>query len=144
MGELHNHLLEWRSLITDQLIDFIRAHVSQIGGLSPARSSPHSVRRTGSVPPGTGRRRLTGRPRRQPPPRPRMPQLRHPGSDRFSDKLREVFPGIPELRDGYLWPNGRPGLGIEIDEKLAARFPIEVKPIEWTQSRWPDGTLWTP
>jgi mannonate dehydratase len=62
----------------------------------------------------------------------------------FGDALYEVFPGTPELRDGYLWPNDRPGFGIDLDESLAARYPIETGPIEWTQSRWPDGTLWTP
>jgi hypothetical protein len=34
--------------------------------------------------------------------------------------------------------------GIDIDESKAARYPIELAPIQWTQSRWPDGTLWTP
>jgi mannonate dehydratase len=62
----------------------------------------------------------------------------------FGDALYEVFPGTPELKDGYLWPNDRPGLGIDLDESLAAKYPIELAPIEWTQSRWPDGTLWTP
>jgi len=62
----------------------------------------------------------------------------------FGDASLDVFPGTPELRDGHLWPNDRPGLGIDIDEDLAARFPIEVRPIGWTQSRWPDGTSWTP
>src|SRR5260221_7570964 len=37
MGELHNHPLEWRTLVSEQLIDFIRAHISQLGGLTPAR-----------------------------------------------------------------------------------------------------------
>ena len=49
-----------------------------------------------------------------------------------------------ELRGGYLWPNTRPGLGVDIDEAKAAKYPITVAPVEWTQSRWPDGTIWTP
>src|SRR5207302_11246368 len=37
---------------------------------------------------------------------------------------KDVFPGCPELKDGYLWANDKPGLGIDLDEKLAAKFPV--------------------
>ena len=39
------------------------------------------------------------------------------------ETLKEVFPGTPEVRRGYMWPNGKPGLRVDSDEKLAARFP---------------------
>jgi mannonate dehydratase len=145
MGELHNHPLEWRPLIVEHLIDFIRAHLSQLGGLTPARKlaalcEAFGVRTAwhgpGDVSPvghaanlhldlachNFGIQEVIG----------------------FGEPLYEVFPGIPELRDGYLWPNDRPGFGIDLDETKAAQYPIELKPIQWTQSRWPDGTLWTP
>ena len=37
----------------------------------------------------------------------------------------EVFPGFEqhELRDGMMWPNDLPGLGIDCDEEAAARYP---------------------
>ena len=28
------------------------------------------------------------------------------------------------MKDGYLWVNEKPGWGIEIDEKLAAKYPF--------------------
>ena len=46
---------------------------------------------------------------------------RSPG---FSDALREVFPGTPELRGGYVHANDGPGWGVDLDETAAARYPI--------------------
>ena len=58
----------------------------------------------------------------------------------LSDRMAEVFPGCPELRDGYVYLNGKPGLGIDIDEALAARFPCGNELPQWTLARAPDGT----
>jgi mannonate dehydratase len=56
----------------------------------------------------------------------------------------EMFPGTPELRGGFAYPNARPGLGIEFNESLAAKYPPDDKATGWTESRLPDGTLWRP
>jgi mannonate dehydratase len=145
MGELHTNPLEWRPLIAEQLIDFIRAHVSAIGGLTPARKlaalcETFGVRTAwhgpGDVSPIGHAANL-------------HLDLACPNFGiqeviRFGEPLREVFPGTPELRAGYLWANELPGFGVDIDEKKAAHYPPTIARIEWTQSRWPDGTLWTP
>ena len=48
------------------------------------------------------------------------------------------------LNEPKLWANDKPGFGVDIDEAKAALYPISIPPIKWTQSRWPDGTMWTP
>jgi len=52
----------------------------------------------------------------------------------------ELFPGMPRARDGYLYPNDAPGLGIDFDEALAAQYPPRDYLEEWTQARLPAGT----
>ena len=145
MGELHNNPLEWRPLVVEQLIDFIRAHISQLGGLTPARKlaalcEAFGVRTAwhgpGDVSPVGHAANL------------HLDLACHNFGIQevinLSEPLYEVFPGTPELRAGHLWANDKPGLGIDVDEAKAAKYPISLSPIEWTQSRWPDGTLWTP
>lgn len=41
----------------------------------------------------------------------------------FNERSREVFDGCPVLKDGYLYANEKPGWGIEVDEKAAAKYP---------------------
>jgi mannonate dehydratase len=145
MGELHNNPLEWRPLIAEQLIDFIRAHISQLGGLTPARKlaalcEAYGVRTAwhgpGDVSPIGHAANL------------HLDLACHNFGIQevisFSEALYEVFPGTPELRNGYVWANDKPGFGVDLDEAAAAKYPISLKVIEWTQSRWPDGTVWTP
>ena len=35
----------------------------------------------------------------------------------------EVLPGRPQIRNGMMFANDSPGLGIDINEKLAAKYP---------------------
>ena len=58
--------------------------------------------------------------------------------------LLEVFPGLPEFRDGYVYPNDRPGLGVELDEEEAAKYPCDHSPVQWTQTRARDGAMQLP
>ena len=145
IGELYNNPREWDNLIAKRLMDFIRVHISQIGGITPARklavfSECFGVRTAwhgpGDVSPvghaanvhldinahNFGIQEWSG----------------------ISDILHNVFPGAPALKNGYVYPNEKPGLGIDIDEKLAARFPCDGDVTFWTQTRLPDGTLATP
>jgi mannonate dehydratase len=56
----------------------------------------------------------------------------------------DVFPGMPEVRNGCAVANGQPGLGIDFDEALAAKFPCDPASPTWTVARLPDGTIWRP
>ena len=41
-----------------------------------------------------------------------------------NDRLREVFDGYPEVRDGYVYANEKARLGIEINMKAVAKYPF--------------------
>lgn len=141
MGELFTHPVEWETLVKDRLIDFIRCHVSNIGGLTPARKlatfcEAFGVRTAwhgpGDVSPvGHAANLHLGISSHN------LGIQEWPG---FSDRLREVFPGAPEVRGGYAYLNDRPGLGVDIDEEKAARYPCLHRLPDWTLARLPDGT----
>jgi mannonate dehydratase len=141
MGELFNHPREWQPLISGRLIDFIRMHISQMGGITPARNvaafaNMYGIRTAwhgpGDVSPVGHAANL-------------HLDLWAPNFGiqewcRFPEQVYEIFPGTPEVRDGYMYPNDQPGLGIDINEALAAKFPCEDEVIHWTQTRLPDGS----
>jgi mannonate dehydratase len=145
MGELYSNPQEVLPPVAKRLIDYIRVHVSAIGGITPALKLAHLSDAFGV------RTAFHG-------PRDVSPvgmaanvamdvHLRNFGIQEWAlrtDNERKVFDGIPELSGGYAYPNGKPGLGIEVDEKAAARFPAQDRVIDWTQSRLSDGTLWRP
>ena len=157
-GELFNHPFEWRTLIADRLIDYIRVHLSQIGGITPARklqifAEQFGVRTAwhgpGDMSPlahaanihidlaarNFGVQEWSG----TEPPNFVIQKLKGP-----RDALLDVFPGMPEFRSGYVYANDKPGLGVDIDEVEAAKYPCENNVTTWTQTRWFDGALQTP
>ena len=148
MGELFNSPHEWRSLVKDQLIDFIRVHLSQIGGLTPAlklaafcdvfgvRTAWHGPGDVSPVGHAANVHLDLA-----------TPNFGIQEARSFTQAEQDVFPGCPELRAGYYWANGKSGLGIDLDEKLAARFPIQDQPpfdLHWGQLRRADGTSTKP
>ena len=149
MGELYNNPHEIIPMVKDRLLDFMRVHVSQIGGLTPARKlaalcEAFNVRTAWHGPTDVS-------------PVGHAAQLMldlnvwnfgiQEAGPYQTDLLREVFPGTPEVRNGYMWANGKPGLGIDIDEELAAKYPI-TEPARsnwsWGNVRLADGTIIRP
>lgn len=64
----------------------------------------------------------------------------------FGERAQEVFPGCPEIRDGYMWPNDKPGFGVDINEELAVQYPFPEHPLNgaWPAVRRLDGTVIRP
>jgi mannonate dehydratase len=145
MGELFNNPHEWTGLITERLIDFIRVHISQVGGLSVARKiaalcewfnvrsawhGPGDVSPVGHA--ANAHLDLA------------IPNFGIQESVRFNDRTREVFPGCPTLKNGYMYINEAPGFGVDINEELAAKFPLPEHPGYWSPVRRSDGTAVRP
>jgi mannonate dehydratase len=148
MGELFNNPNEWVDIVSGRLIDFIRCHLSQIGGLSPARkvAALCDFFRVRSAWHGPGD----------------VSPIGHAANLHldlsiwnfgiqeatiFNDAAREVFPGTPEVKDGMMWANDKPGLGVDFNEALAAKFPINDDPpfdLDWGRLRGKDGTIRRP
>jgi mannonate dehydratase len=145
MGELFSNPNEWRPLITNRLIDFIRVHISTIGGITPAYKLAHFCEAFGI------RTAWHGPPDVSPVGHAANIHLDISGSNfgiqewsGFSEKMLEVFPGCPELRNGYVYLTDKPGLGIDIDESKAAQYPCKNDLPKWTLARLPDGTAVRP
>jgi mannonate dehydratase len=148
MGELFNSPHEWTGLVSSRLIDFIRVHISQVGGLSKARKmaamceffgvrtawhGPGDVSPVGHA--ANVHLDLA------------VPNFGVQEARQFTQAEQDVFAGCPELKNGYYWANDKPGLGIELDEQLAAKFPIRDDPpfdYHWGNTRRLDGTIVTP
>ncbi len=130
MGELFVNPAEYLPLIQERAIDFIRVHLSAIGGVTPGRKLAalcefYGVRTAwhgpGDVSPAGHAANLHLDLA--------CPNFGIQEAYLFPERTRAVFPGCPEIRDGMLWPNERPGLGVEIDERAAARHPFPPDPL---------------
>ena len=147
MGELYNNPHEVIPMIKDRLLDFLRIHISQIGGITPARKlaalcEAFNVRTAWH---GPGDTSPVGHAANL------MLDLNtiNFGIQEyaiFGENTKEVFPGCPEVKDGYMWPNGSPGLGIDINEELAAKFPFKERAYggAWDTLRRADGSVVKP
>ncbi|WP_018612662.1 enolase C-terminal domain-like protein [Segetibacter koreensis] len=143
MGELFNNINEFKMPMVNQWFDYIRVHVSQVGGITPAMKIARlgewfniktAFHGPGDVSP--------------------VGHAAHAHIDlaiwnfgiqeavHFSDKLKSVFTGCPTMNNGYMSVNEVPGIGVDINEKEAAKYPITTKS-NW-QVRKRDGTIIRP
>ncbi|MCR5536298.1 MAG: starvation-sensing protein RspA [Succinivibrio sp.] len=157
-GELFNNEAMFRTLIVRRLIDFIRVHITQLGGITPAKklaifAEQFGVRTAwhgpGDMSPvghaanihldlssvNFGVQEWSG----IEPPNFVIQKL-----NEKKGALLEVFPGMPEFRRGYVYANDKPGLGIEVNEQEALKYPNHDEVTTWTQTRGQDGALVLP
>jgi mannonate dehydratase len=140
VGEVFDSIYDCQQLIREQLIDYIRTSVVHAGGISHLRkiaslAELHHVR--------TGAHGATDL----------SPvcmaaalhfdlSVHNFGIQEYmphTDDTYRVFPHAYSFADGAMHPGDRPGLGVEIDESLAATFPYEraYLPV----ARKSDGTM---
>lgn len=141
VGEVFNSIHDCRTLIEEQLIDYIRATVVHGGGISHLRKIAALAElyqvRTGSH----GATDLS----------PAcmgaalhfdlwVPNFGIQEYMRHTEETDAVFPHAYSFEDGYLHPGEAPGIGVDIDEDLAATFPYE--PRQLPIARLGDGAMW--
>jgi mannonate dehydratase len=140
VGEVFNSIFDCQLLIQEQLIDYIRASVTHAGGISHLRKIAHMAEifhvRTGCHGPTD-----------------LSPvcmaaalhfdlSIHNFGVQEYMPHTAEtdrVFPHTYRFEAGFMHPGEAPGLGVEIDEALAAQFPY--RPASLPLNRKEDGTM---
>ena len=141
MGELINNPHEWVGPMSQRYFDFIRIKLSQVGGITPAmkiarlgewfnvRTAWHGPRDTSPVGHAANAHINLA-----------IWNFGILEMSEFPDHVREVFPGAPTHKDGFMFVNEAPGLGIDFDEAKAKKYPLPENQYKWTQLRKNDGT----
>ena len=159
-GELYVNNNEWHDAVIDRSVDYLRSHISDIGGITPALrmaafAAEFGVRTCWHCPPDLspvaasalinidlaipnfGLQEWSGV---------RTYDFLQQSKGHDADEaMHEVFKNMPEYgNDGFVYGNELPGLGVEIDEEAAKKYPPAYPVTTWTQTRNFDGSLQTP
>ncbi|MCO1658619.1 D-mannonate dehydratase ManD [Pseudonocardia humida] len=140
VGEVFNTVFDSAQLIREQLIDYIRCSVVHAGGITHLRriydlAALHHVRTgahgaTDMSPVCMAASLQLGI---------SVPNFGLQEHMPHTAETDAVFPHAYHYADGYLHPGDEPGLGIDIDEELAARHPYRAASLP--VNRLADGTL---
>lgn len=146
-GELVSSMADAVRLIASGGVDYLRVHVSAVGGLTPARKLAtlcelSGVRTAWHGPPDVSpvgaavnvTLDVTS------------PAFGIQEAHVYPETVDEVFPGTLRMADGYITPSDKPGWGVDLDEKAAAKYPPRTHLHErWAaRVRRPDGGLEPP
>jgi mannonate dehydratase len=141
LGEIFNTIWDCQQLISEQLIDYIRATSVHAGGVTGlkrifdfasvyhVRTACHGPQDVSPVAMGVNTHIDAWAP--------------NFGIQEFADYTElqhEVFPHAWSRDVGWLTPGEAPGHGVDIDETLAAKYPYERSYLP--VARLEDGTLW--
>jgi mannonate dehydratase len=140
VGEVFNSIWDCQQLIAEQLVDYIRTTVVHAGGITHlrrifdladlyhVRSGSHGATDLSPVCMAAALQVDVS-----------IPNFGIQEYMRHTPATDEVFPHAYHFRDGYLHPGGEPGLGVDIDEEAAARYPYRraYLPV----NRLEDGTV---
>jgi mannonate dehydratase len=141
VGEIFNTIYDCQTLITEQLIDYIRATVVHAGGITHlrrianladlyhVRTGCHGATDLSPVCMGAALHFDTW-----------VPNFGVQEYMRHTPQTDAVFPHAYRFEDGYLHPGDAPGHGVDIDENLAAHYPY--KPSALPVNRLEDGSMW--
>jgi mannonate dehydratase len=140
IGEVFNSVVDYQTLIREQLIDYVRSAVTHAGGVTAMRklfdlaaqyqikSGIHGPTDISPVGMAAGLHLDLA--------------IHNFGIQEFmphSAETYEVFRHSYTFRDGYLHPGETPGLGVTVDRAAAARF--EYRPAYLPVNRLRDGTV---
>ncbi|WP_420137803.1 D-mannonate dehydratase ManD [Sphingomonas sp.] len=141
VGEIFNSIWDAKGLIENQLIDYIRATVVHAGGLThlrriaaladlyQVRTGCHGATDLSPVCMAAALHFDIS-----------VPNFGVQEYMRHTEATDEVFPHAYSFTDGMMHPGDRPGLGVDLDEMLAAKYPYKraFLPV----NRLEDGTLY--
>ncbi len=140
MGELFNTKWDCTTLFEKQLIDYIRCDISHIGGVTEARKIANWAEIYHIKTAWHGPSDISP-----------ISHLANVHLDlavtnfgiqeqcQFEPQVKDVFSAVPIFKDGYLTVPDKPGIGCEIDETAAARYPYKRSYLP--VSRRKDGTV---
>jgi len=141
VGEIFNSVWDAKQLIEEQLIDYIRATVVHAGGITHLRriaalADLYQVRTgchgaTDLSPVSMAAALNFGL---------SVPNFGIQEYMRHTAETDAVFPHAYSLSNGLMHPGDKPGLGVDIDEALAAKY--EYKRAYLPVNRLEDGTMW--
>ena len=147
MGELFTHPHEWRPLIANRLIDFFRGRVGMIGGITQAKKIAALCEQFGV--------RTAFQEGGENDPINQLiayhvdltiPSFGIQEENDFPEEVHEMMPGAARIRGGYLYGSDKPGLGIDLNEQIAAKYPLvdDHRNADWTTVRGMDGSVVRP